>query len=383
MDCNRASELMNLYIDSMINKEEKELLLQHLKACNCCAEEFEFIKDMVKSLNEEEFLPLPENYHEELMEKINETKIEKLEVAFKRKRNWRKYTTVAAAALAVIVVGGIGLNSGSLNKSSLEYGNGVSARNSMGTTDAAMQEMAVATAPDMVTTEEYSMDSNTSVEKEIYDGDATVYNEEDRKRIKSGSMSLAVDNFEETVENIKNDVSNKNGYVENYYSYVYYTDQENNISLKQGNVTIRVDKDYYEQVKGYVATLGEVESENENVLDITSQYFDTEGRLKAKRAEETRLIELLSTADNIQDIIAIEQRLAELRSDIESYEGIIKSWDKQVEFSTLSIELREKDNVKIGSIPSDFGTKIKENFIESINVLVVGFQNIVLGIVKL
>jgi hypothetical protein len=190
-----------------------------------------------------------------------------------------------------------------------------------------------------------------------------------------------VENFEEAVGNIREKTESNNGYVENYNSYVY---QQNDYeSLKAGNITLRIDKNNYEQVKVYIKSLGEVTLEDESINDITSQYIDTQGRLKAKRVEEERLLELLGSAKNIQDIIAIEERIGYIRSEIESYQTTIDNWDKQVDLSTINVELREERIAKVGSISSDFGTKIKENFIGSVNMFVNGIQTIVLMIASI
>jgi hypothetical protein len=52
--------------------------------------------------------------------------------------------------------------------------------------------------------------------------------------------------------------------------------------------------------------------------DVTDQYFDAQSRLSALRVQETRLlVELLEEAASLEDILDIEDRLSEVRYEIE------------------------------------------------------------------
>jgi|GEM_PF-5281792 Predicted integral membrane protein len=107
MDCDKALEMMSLYIDLELNKEEQEKLFEHIDCCEQCRQEFEMLKDIVGTLNKEEFLPLPCDYHEELMAKVNDIKIENVNFGKNGKDNrkkWKKYGSIAAAAVLVISV---------------------------------------------------------------------------------------------------------------------------------------------------------------------------------------------------------------------------------------------------------------------------------------
>lgn len=388
MDCDKALEMMSLYIDEELNKEEQEKLFEHINSCSYCKEEFNLLKDLVGKLKEEEFLPLPEGYHEELMAKVNDSKIESVTFGrsnVRNKKSWKKYGSIAAAGLLVVVVGAA---ASSMNFGG--YSQNETATAPMATSEAYSETAQMPMAKE-VAIEEFSADAGMGTERDMSlavggDIDAETNNTdvkvnlEERKKIKTAYITITVENFEQAVENIRTQVESSSGYVENFNSYVYM--ENSNESLKAGNITLRMDKDNYEQMKIYVKSMGEVTYEDENVNDITSQYIDTEGRLKAKRVEEERLLELLKSAENIQDIIAIEERLGNIRSDIESYQTTIDNWDKLVDLSTINVELKEKEPATVGTISSDFGAKLRESFIGSVNTLVRGFQSIVLGLVS-
>lgn len=183
--------------------------------------------------------------------------------------------------------------------------------------------------------------------------------------------------------NIRQNVEGNGGYVENFYSYIFYEDLSRDISLKAGNLNMRVPQENYESSLAYIKTLGKVNNENEGVNDITNQYIDTEARLNVKKAEEKRLIELLEKAENLTDIMAIEGRLSEVRGYIESIEEQLKGMDKLVSYSTINIDIQEKEPRGVSNISDDFGKSIKDSFIKSINFVVKGFQQLILNIVEI
>ena len=55
-----------------------------------------------------------------------------------------------------------------------------------------------------------------------------------------------------------------------------------------------------------VSEIGNVTQKNESVEDVTLQYVDVESRKKALETEQERLMELLSSAENMEDLLAIE-----------------------------------------------------------------------------
>ena len=62
---------------------------------------------------------------------------------------------------------------------------------------------------------------------------------------------------------------------------------------------------------------------------------------KALLTERERLMELLSKAEEVADIIEIESRLSEVRYQIESLESQLRVIDNQVTYSTVYLSVRE------------------------------------------
>src|SRR4030095_12158582 len=114
------------------------------------------------------------------------------------------------------------------------------------------------------------------------------YNTQDKRMIiRSGSMNIEADNYNETEIKVKQIVTGFNGYVTNSSSVV------NANGKKQGALTIRVAADKFDVLRDELAKTGKVMNENITGRDVTEEYMDSEARLKTQRELESRLLRLL------------------------------------------------------------------------------------------
>ena len=122
MDCRDAFCLMNMFIDGEISENEKIELLEHIEKCENCKKEFEELQETVKELRETPLEELPKNYHNELMQKL-ENEINPKVIPIRKNK---KYKTVYkfigfAAVFALFIVGGT--KAGLLNMKDGKYEN--------------------------------------------------------------------------------------------------------------------------------------------------------------------------------------------------------------------------------------------------------------------
>lgn len=82
-------------------------------------------------------------------------------------------------------------------------------------------------------------------------------------------------------------------------------------------------------------------SRSENVQDVTLTYVDLQSHRDALQTEQERLLQLLEQAESIEDIITIEQRLSDVRYQLESMESQLRSYDNQVDYSTVYLYIDE------------------------------------------
>lgn len=116
--------------------------------------------------------------------------------------------------------------------------------------------------------------------------------------------------------------------------------------LKSAQYVFRVPKTKYDQSFIDLGKIATVVYEQSNGEDVTEQYFDTEARLKSLKIQQERLLELLKKAAKMEDILKIEKELQETNYEIENLTGTLRKWDSLVEYSTLTVNLNEVEQIK-------------------------------------
>jgi ABC-type multidrug transport system permease subunit len=76
---------------------------------------------------------------------------------------------------------------------------------------------------------------------------------------------------------------------------------------------------------------------NIRVVDVTEQYVDIQARLKTKYELEQRFLSLIKKAKNVEEVLSVEAQLSQVRYEIESMEGKMRSLNDRIAFSTLNV----------------------------------------------
>lgn len=71
MDCSRASDLMMIYFDRMLNASEKNELYLHNKGCGLCRSEFEILDEALSGVDELENFIAPKDFEVMIMKSID------------------------------------------------------------------------------------------------------------------------------------------------------------------------------------------------------------------------------------------------------------------------------------------------------------------------
>jgi hypothetical protein len=163
------------------------------------------------------------------------------------------------------------------------------------------------------------------------------YNTQDKRMIiRSGTMSLEVDKYDETEAKIKQIVSNFSGYVTNSNSLL------NTNGKKQGTITVRVASDKFDAVVAELSKTGKVMNQNITGNDVTEEYMDSEARMKTQQELESRLLKLLQEKTaSLTNVVEVEQKLAAVRENIERTQGRMKYLKDQASYSTLAVSVYE------------------------------------------
>jgi hypothetical protein len=208
-------------------------------------------------------------------------------------------------------------------------------------------------------------------DKDITAKDVAPKDVTNRMIIKTGTMNLEVDKYDDMEKKV-NDITKKyNGFISGTSSKL------NTEGKKQGVITIKVNADKFDVLVAEVSALGKVMNQVINANDVTEQYIDLEARIKTERELEQRLLKLLAEKTaRLTDVVEVEQKLASVRQVIESIDGKMRYLKNQSEYSTLTLSVYEP-SLLITSSGGGFFYEINQSFKKGLE----GFTEVLSGII--
>lgn len=173
---------------------------------------------------------------------------------------------------------------------------------------------------------------------------------QERKIIKTGSLSYEVKNLSETEEKIAAWLEGFGGYIADTWS------NRNNM-----NVTVKVPASSFEDAMNSTGDFGELLSRSISTENVSENYYDLETRLETRKILQEKLESYLAGAKSISDLLEIERQLNDVTSELESMEKQFRRLSNQIDFSTISISCRLPANTtEAGFETPDFLQGLKD-----------------------
>lgn len=145
-------------------------------------------------------------------------------------------------------------------------------------------------------------------------------------------------------------------------------------------LTIRIPAEKLDQFTETVKQSANITTTSETAEDITLSYVAVESRIKALETEQTRLLELLAKAENMTEILQIEERLTKVRTELEQVTSQLRLYDNQVAYGTVYLTLHEvKEYTE--EAPEGFWARIGKGLTESIEAIGHGFVEFVIFLI--
>lgn len=156
----------------------------------------------------------------------------------------------------------------------------------------------------------------------------------EQKLIRTAEIALDVENIDDALAEARRAASVAGGYA-----------SQLNISGADGErfawLTLRVPVIKLDQVLAEIEVVGKRTSLRIGDQDVTLQYVDLEARIRNAERQEARLLEILGSAKTVEEILRVEQELARVRGQLESLTAEFRYLSDQVDFSTISVSLKE------------------------------------------
>jgi hypothetical protein len=207
-----------------------------------------------------------------------------------------------------------------------------------------------------------------------YTNNANQVRDTTKKIIKNGSIEFETANVNATRKRILHSLKKYGGYVDE-------DNQSTNsdANRKEYNLKLSIPAKYFDfLVDSVSASADKIDSKNISVTDVTTRYIDIKTRLDNKKILENRYLELLKRGTKISDLLEIENKLTEIRSDIESTQGQLNYLNKQVAYSSLEITFYTQ-HVEKTDKGTGLGYKLKTALANGWNIL----QSLFFGVITI
>lgn len=187
---------------------------------------------------------------------------------------------------------------------------------------------------------EEAVEEEAAVEDGVDSIDDGAIENSSRKIIRNVNISAETEEFDSFVSNIDKKVKELGGYMEstNISGRSISSSSKN---MRSADLVARVPSNKLDSFVSNVADISNITNKSESAEDITLNYADTQAHISSLRTEQQRLDELLLQAEDIETIIAIESRITDVRYELESYESRLRTMDNKVDYSTVTIYVRE------------------------------------------
>lgn len=180
-----------------------------------------------------------------------------------------------------------------------------------------------------------------------------------QKLIRTVRLSVETENYEALLSDIETKAGSVGGYMESIDANTRY-----GADSRHASVCLRIPADELDGFLTAVSGMSNVVSRSEDVRDITLSYADTESERNALRVEQERLLALLEKAESLSDVLEIEGRLTDVRYRLNSIESQLRTYDNQVDYATLYLEISEV-TVLTPVAEVGFWQKIGDGFVHS------------------
>lgn len=187
--------------------------------------------------------------------------------------------------------------------------------------------------------------------------DSEVYSDPNAKIIRSANITIQTLDFDSSVTALA-------GLTEQYGGY-YETAQIENGSYSKPSAqryayyVVRVPSESYVAFRDSVGEVGYVYSAEESSVNVGEEYYDTEARLDTLTTKRERLLALLDKAELMEDIIDLENALADVQYEIDMHTSALRKYDSLIGYSTFTISLEEVRRIDdTPTVQESFGSRL-------------------------
>lgn len=159
-----------------------------------------------------------------------------------------------------------------------------------------------------------------------------------QRLIRTVDLTVETEAMDDLLSQVQATIAQLGGYVENRN---VYNGGVGSRKSRWANLTIRIPAEKLDQFVTHVSDASNVTNHSETTKDVTLSYVGTESRIKALETEEARLLELMASAKDLKDLLTLEEKLTDVRTELERHKSQLRVYDNQVNYATVHLNVQE------------------------------------------
>jgi Domain of unknown function (DUF4349) len=174
-------------------------------------------------------------------------------------------------------------------------------------------------------------------------------------QIKSVNLTLSIDSakYPEVNGKVPSIATSVGGFVESSSerSEPLNDPSGNGRKMRISWFVIRVPNERFDETRKNMANLGEVTNQKLSGQEVSAQIVDIEARLASLTLQEEAYKKLFDQANGVNEIVAVQDQVTKVRTQIETITAQREALKSQVAYSTVTVTLRENLPLLVAPAP--------------------------------
>lgn len=159
---------------------------------------------------------------------------------------------------------------------------------------------------------------------------------QESKIIRTASLTIATKTYDESLALLRQLCGDAGGWVS------WSSESTGSTGLRSASLTLRIPAAQLDAFLEGTGGAGRVTYRSETADDVSDSYYDTAARLETQKALMARLRALVTDAASLSDLLELESQIADTQYQIDRLTASLQSTDRQVDYATVDISLREE-----------------------------------------
>ncbi len=187
-----------------------------------------------------------------------------------------------------------------------------------------------------------------------------------------GTLEVSSSNFQKTIQEFETLIFTYKGSISNTYLSTNYQ------GLQSYTVTVNVPAEQFDKFLTDIEDISEFKNISINANDVTTYVLNIDSRLNALINEKEDLEEIKSDALSTSEKLEVQSQLRYVNQEIEILKDQKEFYETSVNYSTLSLEIREGSGISLFSW--NYYVERALNWIETIIGFIVSISIVVIPV---